>query len=215
VLPWWEFVQSDIALWQQGEETKTGQAANTFLYQIGQTTPEALYYQGGKELFYLILGEGVLRGLGYAAGATSSWAVESYFTVEKMTAEFFSGYGIRPPITFAFEHGKLYANVPGDLVKVQKPLYKKDPEVQSHGHKQPPKFLPGFPDAKVVRGKTPYPGGKRKRWEMPDGKFLEWDYMHGEVEMYNKNGNHLGAFDPNKGEKVKNAKKDRNIKKYL
>jgi len=211
----WEFVQDDIALWQQGEETQTGQAVNAFLYQIGQTTPEALYYQGGKELFYLILGEGVLRGLGYAAGATSSWAVESYFTVEKMTAEFFSGYGIRPPITFAFEHGKLYANVPGDLVKVQKPLYKKDTDVQYHKYKQPLKILPGFPGAKYAKGKTPYPGGIRRRWKTPDKKILEWDYQHGEIEMYDKKGNHLGAFDPKTGLQVKDAEKDRDIKKYL
>ncbi len=78
-----------------------------------------------------------------------------------------------------------------------------------------PKELPGFPDAKVAKGTTPYPGGIRKRWKTPDKKILEWDYQHGEIELYDKKGKHLGAYDPNTGNIVKPAKDDRNIKKYL
>jgi hypothetical protein len=76
-------------------------------------------------------------------------------------------------------------------------------------------LLPGFPDAREVKRKTPYAGGLRKRWKTNDGRILEWDYKHGEVEKYDKTGNHLGAFDPDAAEKLKNAKKDRSIKKYL
>ena len=80
---------------------------------------------------------------------------------------------------------------------------------------QPPKLLPGFSDAKRARGKTPYPGGVRTRWKNNDGKILEWDGQHGEVEMYDKTGKHLGAYDPNTGEQIKGPKRNRNIKKYI
>lgn len=66
----------------------------------------------------------------------------------------------------------------------------------------PPKTLPGFPGAKRV------PNKGRARWINPDGKILEWDSQHGEVEVYNKTGKkHLGAADPNTG-KYKEGKQD-------
>jgi len=64
-----------------------------------------------------------------------------------------------------------------------------------------PKTLPGFPDA----GKGKYnPKSDRKRWVLPDGSILEWDYQHGRVEKYDKSGkNHQGEYDPNTGEIMK------------
>jgi hypothetical protein len=38
----------------------------------------------------------------------------------------------------------------------------------------PPKTLPGFPDAKRAKAKTPRPGGLRKRWKDRDGTIYEW-----------------------------------------
>ncbi|MEU9128779.1 colicin E3/pyocin S6 family cytotoxin [Kitasatospora sp. NPDC048540] len=67
-----------------------------------------------------------------------------------------------------------------------------------------PATLPGFPGARSVRAKTPVQGGggKRARWE--DGKNIyEWDSQHGEVEKYNKQGKHLGAYDPDTGNQLK------------
>lgn len=67
-----------------------------------------------------------------------------------------------------------------------------------------PKELPGFPGARRVKPKTAVKdgGGLRARWE--SGKtILEWDSQHGEVEMYNKRGKHLGAYDPNTGAEIK------------
>lgn len=78
-----------------------------------------------------------------------------------------------------------------------------------------PKELPGFPEAERDIPKTPYPGGLRKRWELPDGKILEWDAQHGEVELYTKKGDHLGAYDPVTGEQIKKPNKNRTIKKFL
>jgi hypothetical protein len=78
----------------------------------------------------------------------------------------------------------------------------------------PPRTLPGFPDAELVSPKTPLPGlpGKlRKRWRSGK-KILEWDYQHGRVEAYDKNGNHLGEFDPNTGQQTKNPDPSRKIK---
>ncbi|WP_198408892.1 colicin E3/pyocin S6 family cytotoxin [Chryseobacterium sp. ERMR1:04] len=36
-----------------------------------------------------------------------------------------------------------------------------------------------------------------------DGKILEWDKQHGDVEIYNKKGKHLGSADPKTGEVYK------------
>ena len=66
-----------------------------------------------------------------------------------------------------------------------------------------PDTLPGFPGARRVRSKTPVQGGggMRRRWE--DKKNIyEWDSQHGEVEMYDKRGRHLGSFDPETGKPI-------------
>ncbi|MEA2736910.1 MAG: hypothetical protein QOH05_217 [Acetobacteraceae bacterium] len=67
-----------------------------------------------------------------------------------------------------------------------------------------PLFLPGFPDARRVRGKTTVPGGGvRQRWKGRSGTIYEWDYLHGRVEMYDRRGRHLGEFDPDTGARTK------------
>jgi hypothetical protein len=68
--------------------------------------------------------------------------------------------------------------------------------------------LPGFPDAKWEGRKY-----DRYRWKLPDGKTLEWDSRHGELEMYKKNGKkHLGSFDPYTGNKLKGLDKTKTVK---
>jgi hypothetical protein len=68
--------------------------------------------------------------------------------------------------------------------------------------------LPGFPDSSYFGRKD-----NRHRWKLSSGKFLEWDSLHGEVEMYSKNGKHLGAFDPETGSQLKDAKPGRRVEK--
>jgi Cytotoxic len=77
----------------------------------------------------------------------------------------------------------------------------------------PPGVLPGFPGTRPGRAKTPVRGGGqlRKRWVLPSGEILEWDYQHGEVEKYNKRGKHLGAFDPITGEQTKDPDPTRKV----
>jgi Cytotoxic len=38
----------------------------------------------------------------------------------------------------------------------------------------------------------------RKRWRSRDGgsRLFEWDDLHGEIEIYNRRGKHLGVLDP-------------------
>jgi RHS repeat-associated protein len=78
-----------------------------------------------------------------------------------------------------------------------------------------PKSLPGFTDAVRVKPKTVVQGGGglRKRWKLPNGCICEWDSQHGEIEMYNKRGKHLGAFDPSTGSPMpgKNADPRRSV----
>ncbi|KAA2238600.1 hypothetical protein F0L74_20465 [Chitinophaga agrisoli] len=81
------------------------------------------------------------------------------------------------------------------------------------GYKPAPKNgLPGFPDA----GKGQYsPKSKRWRWQLPGGGILEWDKQHGEVEKYDKNGKHQGAYDPQTGDQIKDPITNRKTPKSI
>jgi hypothetical protein len=72
----------------------------------------------------------------------------------------------------------------------------------------PPEFLPAFPDAIRVRPKTAVKrgGGMRKRWKLPDGRILEWDSLHGRLEVYNASGRHLGEWAPTTGRQISGPK---------
>ncbi|WP_294274668.1 colicin E3/pyocin S6 family cytotoxin [uncultured Chryseobacterium sp.] len=74
-------------------------------------------------------------------------------------------------------------------------------------HKPAPKTLPGFPNAKRANNK----GSGRTRWKNPDGNILEWDKQHGDVEVYNRKGKHLGSARPETGAMYKPPVKGRTI----
>lgn len=51
----------------------------------------------------------------------------------------------------------------------------------------------------------------RKRWRSSDGKRIyTWDELHGEIEVFNKRGKHLGVIDCN-GNIIKTPVKGRKI----
>lgn len=78
----------------------------------------------------------------------------------------------------------------------------------------PPNSLPGFPEAKEAKRKTPIkdvPGKLRKRWVDSD-RILEWDSRHGRLEVYDKRGKHLGEFAPNSGKQLEAPVPGRAIK---
>jgi hypothetical protein len=55
------------------------------------------------------------------------------------------------------------------------------------------------------------PYGER-RWRSDGGKRLyTWDSLHGEIEVFNGRGKHLGSMDPITGEMVKPAVAGRTI----
>lgn len=52
----------------------------------------------------------------------------------------------------------------------------------------------------------------RKVWVSADRKrYYTWDSQHGEVEVFDRRGHHLGVVDPQTGAKVKDAVKGRKI----
>jgi Cytotoxic len=54
--------------------------------------------------------------------------------------------------------------------------------------------------------------GGEQRWRRPDGERLyTWDSMHGEIEVYDRRGYHLGAADAVTGEMIKPARKGQRI----
>ena len=74
--------------------------------------------------------------------------------------------------------------------------------------------LPGFPGTFIGKKKTPVQGGGklRPRWKDKDGKIYEWDYQHGEIEVYSGKGKkHLGGFDPNTGDRKSDPKPGRTV----
>ena len=70
----------------------------------------------------------------------------------------------------------------------------------AHHYVTPPKVLPAFPNARRMSPQAPR---QRKWWRDPDGTTYEWDYQHGAVEKYSKNGKHLGEYDANTGAQTK------------
>jgi hypothetical protein len=74
-------------------------------------------------------------------------------------------------------------------------------------HYKPPQTrdLPGIPNARLVKRMN-----GRRRWTDDKGSIYEWDYQHGTVEKYSKNGKHLGEYDPNTGVQTKPADPTRN-----
>ncbi|QAX83761.1 toxin [Pseudomonas sp. DTU12.3] len=78
-----------------------------------------------------------------------------------------------------------------------------------------PISLPAFPDVKPAPLKTSVRGGgkKRRRWKDASGKIYEWDSQHGKVEMYTKQGKHLGEYDPKTGKQTKPADSTRRVEK--
>ncbi|MES1241811.1 MAG: colicin E3/pyocin S6 family cytotoxin [Acidobacteriota bacterium] len=54
--------------------------------------------------------------------------------------------------------------------------------------------------------------GGRRVWRSKDGqRYYTWDGLHGEVEVFNRRGRHLGALDPHTGELIKPAVKGRRL----
>lgn len=86
---------------------------------------------------------------------------------------------------------------------------------RDHSYYPSPKDLLAFPDAKPVRPKAGVQGGgkKRKRWKDLKGRIYEWDSQHGAVEIYDKQGKHLGEFNPETGEQTKPAAPSRTTPK--
>ncbi|WP_409319124.1 colicin E3/pyocin S6 family cytotoxin [Pseudomonas sp. KCJK9016] len=78
-----------------------------------------------------------------------------------------------------------------------------------------PTSLSAFPDVKSAPMKTSVRGGgkKRRRWKDASGKIYEWDSQHGKVELYTKQGKHIGEYDPETGEQTKPADPTRSVEK--
>lgn len=67
-----------------------------------------------------------------------------------------------------------------------------------------PSVLDGFEHLKAI-------GGQR-RWRSDGGKRIyTWDSLHGEIEVFDARGNHLGTMDPETGEMTKDAVPGRKI----
>jgi Cytotoxic len=52
----------------------------------------------------------------------------------------------------------------------------------------------------------------QRRWRSKDGtRLYTWDSLHGEIEVFNRRGKHLGVVDPVRGLQTKDAVKGRTI----
>lgn len=84
-----------------------------------------------------------------------------------------------------------------------------------HSYYPSPKGLTAFPDAVRDRPKSSVQGGgkKRSRWKDKKGRIYEWDSENGAVEIYDKQGKHLGEFDADTGKMRKPPKAGRTTPK--
>ena len=72
-----------------------------------------------------------------------------------------------------------------------------------------PPLKPGFLDTCEYLG---YVSGER-RWRSPNRRMLyTWDGCHGEVEVFDLRGEHLGVVDAVTGIQIKPARKGRRIR---
>lgn len=54
--------------------------------------------------------------------------------------------------------------------------------------------------------------GGRKVWrDAVEDLFYTWDGLHGEIEVFNRRGRHLGAADPVSGVMIKEADRTRRL----
>lgn len=51
----------------------------------------------------------------------------------------------------------------------------------------------------------------RQTWRTEEGNLCQWDSLHGEVEVYNSRGRHVGVLDPVTGVRIKYAVPGRRI----
>jgi hypothetical protein len=71
-----------------------------------------------------------------------------------------------------------------------------------------PKPRPCFLDEQIKFGVR----GNKQIWMSSDGtRFYTWDSLHGEIEVFNKRGFHLGSLDAKFGQFIKLAVKGRKI----
>ena len=68
--------------------------------------------------------------------------------------------------------------------------------------KPKPCFLDFCEQYKVINGRKTF---------RQDNKYYQWDELHGEIEVYNKRGIHLGALDAISGKQIKDAERGRKI----
>jgi hypothetical protein len=65
--------------------------------------------------------------------------------------------------------------------------------------------------SKIWKSFHPGPNNKTRR-NTKGTELYQWDYKHGgEIEVYNKYGEHLGVKDPETGEMIKQPVKGRRI----
>lgn len=69
-----------------------------------------------------------------------------------------------------------------------------------------PSILDDFNVSGIEAGRKVYKDEKEKR-------YYTWDSLHGELEVFNKNGRHLGAACPQTGVMIKPPVKGRKISK--
>jgi RHS repeat-associated protein len=55
------------------------------------------------------------------------------------------------------------------------------------------------------------PKGDRRRWTDSERRIYEWDRLHGELEVYDRRGRHLGVRDPKSGKWIKDPAPGRTI----
>lgn len=65
-----------------------------------------------------------------------------------------------------------------------------------------PCFLDGFKVVKIIDNRKVYQRGRL---------LYTWDGLHGEIEVFDKHGYHMGALDAVTGEQIKPPRKERRL----
>jgi hypothetical protein len=82
---------------------------------------------------------------------------------------------------------------------------------KSGGNTRKTKLNPS--ESKIWKNFDNYKGKTKMSGTGKNQRFYQWDYTHGDIEVYDSNGDHLGSMDPTTGEMYKPPEKGYTLEK--
>jgi len=183
-LDWYENNETGEVHWQEGSDDLDGHKNIGANYVLAGSN--GLIFHNQNEVVGTLSYDDAEGGDGGSA-MTAALAMSAVLVADDVT-----GIGVADDIAIPF----ILAG--GAIITGVNYLTSKQSDSYQSLYIPPPAVLEAFPNARRARSKN-----GRKRWIDSKGKIYEWDYQHGDVEVYDKTGKkHEGSFDSKTGERT-------------